>query len=526
MRRILLPLIAAIALMVLPACDGGHHHDIIVPDNPSGGHVDAGFSNASLMAGRTYVFTAHGFDFSHGTNFAVTGNFVSDGGGNIMGGVRDSFDDAGRHTPHGGEAITGTYSVNGDGRGQVILNGSSGRAIYRFVLESPASGKLFQIGTTSNSVRIDAVGTIQLQSVIPGSGIPPAPAGAYIVRLDGEDFFFTFGAVGRIVFTGNHFSGALDQNDGGTFTSPGVDGSIFLSSGRGTATLSANSVQPQFSVQHEFIVYFVSPSKLELISTDSDFLLQGNAEAQGPVAASETAFAAAAPQQVFALAGIDSNGPRAEVGRMTLDSAGDLTNGIEDIENNLNPSYFAGVILSSESTYSVDADGRWTANLTTASGAPSPKLVGWQLSAQRSVVLTTNSNIVETGSMRAQTLGLTTASVSGDFAEALSGLEANIGANLELTANLRFDGLGAMDGTLDSQDDFTGLNLNAATSGTYSINSTQGRGIGNIDDSAAATVIPATGLPVVYYAVDAKTIYFIPAQAGSIYLGTLVGQTP
>jgi hypothetical protein len=510
MRKVLLPLIAAIALAFLAGC-GDHHHAILVPANPSGGN-DAGFGNGSLNG--TYVFSVHGLNFRNAANFDVTGNFTADGSGNITGGVRDSFDDAGRHTQN--EAITGTYSVNADGRGQAILNGNSGQVIYRFVLESPASGKLFQIGTTSHSVRIDAVGTIQLQS-----GSPATPAGAYIVRLDGEDFFNVFGAVGRIVFTGPNIAGTLDQNDNGFFSANlVVSGSITLSSGRGTATLTANGFQ------HRFIVYFVSPTKLELISTDTDFLLQGNAEAQSSFAASESAFAGAAPQQVFALAGFDSFGPRAEVGRMTLDSAGNLTSAIEDIENDFNPSYFAGVALSG-STYNVDANGRWTANLTNSSGAPSPNLVGWQLSPQRSVVLTTSNNIVETGTMRAQTLGLTTASVNGDFAEALSGFEVFNDANLELTANLRFDGLGAMNGTLDSQDDATGLNLDAATSGTYSIDHALGRSTGgNIDASGVSTVIPPGGLPVVYYAVDAKTIYFLPSQAGSIYLGTLIGQAP
>ena len=518
MRRAILPLIAAIALIFLPGC-GEHHHNIVVPPNPSGGN-NAGFTNASLTG--TYVFTAHGFNFRRGASFAVTGNFTADGNGNITGGTRDSLDDRGRRTSN--EGISGSYSVNVDGRGQAILNGSSGQVIYRFVLESPSSGKLFQIGATSNSVRIDAVGTIQRQSGVPAA---PTAGAAYIVRLDGEDSFLDpYGAVGRIVFSGPNFSGTLDRNDNSVF-SPNLaaTGTINLSSSRGSATLTIGSS----SFVHQFVVYFVSPTKLELISSDTDFVLQGNAELQTSFADSVSAFAAAAPQQVFALAGVEFSFPRAEVGRMTLAATGFLLNAIEDIENSFSPFYFAAVNLSGlpGSTFAVGANGRWTAHLTNTSGAPSPDLVGWQISPQRSLVLTTNNKIVETGTMRAQTLGLTTALVNGNFAEALSGFEAFSDANLELTANLLFDGLGAMDGTLDSQDDATGLNLDAATSGTYSIDPTLGRSTGGkIDASNVVTVIPAGGLPVVYYAVDAKTIYFLPAKRGSIYLGTLVGQTP
>jgi hypothetical protein len=512
MRKILLSLLGFVALGLLAGC-GDHHHHIEIPSNPSGGN-NAGFSNANLNG--TYVFAVNGSNFdSHFANFAVTGTLTADGNGNITSGTRDTVDDLGHQTLD--EAIAGTYFVNADGRGQAVLNGPSGQAIYRFVLESSSSGKLFQDGTTSDRVIIDAVGTLTLQT-----GAPATPTGSYIVRLDGEDpGLNTYGAIGGITFTGSNFNGSLDENDNGTFdnatnTPLAASGSITLAGSRGTATLT----EPNFT--HSLIVYFVSPTQVELLSADRNFFLYGEAEAQSSFAASASAFAAAAPEQVFSLSGFDLQGPRVEIGRMTLDPSGNLLNAIEDIETSIQP--YSGVNLAG-STFAVTAGtvGRWTASLLNASGAPSPTLVGWQVSPQRSLVLTSSSTLLETGTMQAQTLGLNTASVSGDFAEALAGFDNNQQADLELTANMRLDGVSAMQGTYDSQDDNTGLNLDVATSGTYSIDPTLGR---TSNDNANNNIPSIGSIPVVMYAVDAQHIDFLPTQAGEVYSGTLRAQAP
>src|SRR6266511_3455976 len=263
MRKVLLSLIAVFAVVfalgVLAGFGNGQSNRIRIPNHPSGGN-NAGFSNASLAG--TYVFTAHGFNDRSGfANFAVTGNFTADGNGNITGGTRDTVDDLGRQTLN--EAISGSYFVNADGRGQAVITGSSGQVIYRFVLESPASGRLFQDGTTAHNVLIEATGTIQLQS-----GSPGTPAGIYILRLDGEDTNLNlYGAIGGITFTGNSIGATIDENDNGTFRGErGGNGSITLSGSRGTANLLVNGFN------HRFIVYFVSPTKLELISTDRNFV--------------------------------------------------------------------------------------------------------------------------------------------------------------------------------------------------------------------------------------------------------------
>ena len=526
MRKILLSLVSFCALCALVGC-GTSNNTIAIPPNPSGGN-NAGFSNASLVKGQSYVFSVSGLN-TRGS-FAVVGTFATDGNGTITAGTRDTVNDTGGQAL--GESITGTYDINADGRGQMVLTGASSRqVIYRFVLQTPTAqqpslvGELFQDGQTSNSVIFDAVGTIQQVS-----GTPATPTGTYVVRLDGEDSQgFPYGAIGGITFTGNSFSGSVDENDNGGYASETqpqtASGTIALATSPGTATLTTpNGSNP---APHNFDVYYVSPTQLQLVSTDKNFFLYGSADQQTSPAASNAAFAG---DQVFSLAGFDGSGPqsswapRVEIGRMTLND-GSLTNAIEDYSNYTFTGIYLGGSLTQNSSYAVDANGRWTANLVNATYASSTALVGWQVSFgatppnQKSFILTTNSNILETGVMLGQTTGLSDASVSGNYAESLSGYDANGQDYVELTGSLNANGAGAFtSGFYDDQTDNSGFSPDNSIAGhnnTYTIDPILGRSTtANLDQD----------LPVAMYAVDAGTILFIPTRQGYIYQGEIVNQ--
>lgn len=515
MRKILLTLISFVALSALVACGSGSSNRVVIPAAPSGGN-NAGFSDASLKG--NYVFTVNGV--TQGNSYAVTGVFTADGNGSITSGVRDTVNDTGGQTLN--ESITGTYSVNQDGRGQAVLNGGSGQVIYRFVLQSvsslqsPVIGKLFQVGTTPNSVLFDAVGSLEAQASVPGNAL--GGSATYVVRLDGEDGSrATYGAVGGVNLSGGSISGTIDENDAGTYNPQLAISSgaySFAANGRGTlsyVTPNSGAITPSNPPgTHNFIAYFVSPSHLELISTDQRFFLHGYADLQTSFSVNSAAFTGG---QVFSILGYDTSGPRAETGRLTLDGAGNLTSAIEDY--NTVGNFFSGVSLAG-SSYTVGANGRWTANLVNASAASTTGLVGWQASPQQSVVLTTSPSVLETGTMRAQTLGLSNASVVGNYAEDFFGFNSSAQSNAELTGNLLADGAGDLIGTYDSQTDSSGLSLDTATSGNYTIDPTLGRSTnGNIN-----------GIPIVVYTVDANTIYFISAQQYDIYQGMLVSQQP
>ncbi len=519
MRKMLLTVISFVALSALVACGGGSSNSVTVPAPPSGGN-SAGFSNASLTG--NYVFAVSGG--TQNNNFAVTGVFTADGNGNVTGGVRDTVNDSGGQTLN--ESITGNYSVNQDGRGQVVLNGGSGQVIYRFVLQSSSSlqspiiGKLFQDGTTSNNVIVDGTGRIEAQS-------PPSTTltGPYAVRLDGEDSNRSiYGAVGGLTISGSSIGGTIDENDSGavntllpisTTTTP--NGYGLSANGRGTLSYvtpnsTATTLFPPGS--HNFIVYYVSPNHLELLSTDQKFFLHGYADLQTSVSANAAAFTGG---QVFSISGYDTNGFRVETGRATPDGAGTLSNAIEDV--NTEGAYYAGVSLTG-SSYTVGSGGRWTASLVgTPLAGSTTSLVGWQVSPQQSVVLTTSPTIVETGTMRAQTTSLSTltnANVAGNYAQDFSGYNSSAQSSFELTGNFYANGAGGLGGTYDMQSDINGLSLDIPTSGTYTVDPTLGRNAsGNIN-----------GFPVVIYTVDQNTMYVISAEQYNVAQGMLVSQQP
>ena len=173
MRKILLTLISIVALGALVGCGGNSSNNTPVPSGPTGGN-NAGFTTASLKG--TYVFAVNGINPSN--NFAVVGTFSADGTGSITSGTRDTINDTGGQVL--GEAISGTYKVNQDGRGQMTLTGSSGQAIYPFVLSSPSAGKLFQ-----DAASADAVGRLELQTRRRARALRRNLT--WVVRLMGED---------------------------------------------------------------------------------------------------------------------------------------------------------------------------------------------------------------------------------------------------------------------------------------------------------------------------------------------------
>lgn len=488
MRKIVLTLLSIVALAALVAC-GGSNGSISAPGGPATGN-NAGFSTYSLKG--NYVFSGSGINGSN-HNFDVVGVFTADGTGNVTSGVRDTYADSGAQSQK--EAITGTYTVNQDGRGQVTLNGSTGQAVYRFIMQSPSSASFFQFSSTT-----DDTGRLQLQSAAVTNVIGPA---TFVIRLDGEDSAGNaYSAIGALnVSGGTTLTGTIDQNDNGTFLGQlAVTGTISPadSTGRGTLTFTTSSGT------HNFVYYRVSPSHMELASTDSKILLFGYADVQTSASANTAAFTGA---QVFSLSGYGPSGPLLETGLFGLDGGGNLTGGVEDYNSAGN--YVGSVPFTG--TYAVGSNGRWTA----AEGGISSNLVGWQVSPQQSVVLSWNStsNVLETGTLRAQTTGITTASIVGEYALDVSGYNILDGGYVESTANYLADGKGNLNGTMDSQTPGY-YNTDYAETGTYAINS-NGRSPANI-----------AGVPLIMYSVDANTAYVISSDSNRLYQGKMVAQQP
>lgn len=432
MRKIIFTLFSVVALAALTAC-GGSSNSTPATSAPSGGN-NAGFSNSSLKG--TYVFSDNGVN-SNAVSFAVVGVFTADGAGNISSGTEDYFDDSGNQVQN--QTIDGTYSVNTDGRGQLNISGSStGAAVYRFIMQSPSAASFFQFSTSA-----DTTGRIQLQSPVNGSVL--GGLSTFVVRFDGEDTGKNiYGAVGAMTINSTSITGTMDQNDFGVLTTlASMTGSDVAPSTNGRGTLSISFA----GVTHNFVYYWVSPSHIELVSSDGNFWLHGYADLQATTPAFTTS--ALSGGQVLALSGSNSSGPLIENARFTLDGIGGINSGVEDYNQD---GAFTSSTVPFIGTYSVTANGRWTAPI----GALASNLIGWQVSSSQSVVLTWNStnSIAETGTMREQAASIssiTNAGVTGNYAENLSGYSFTDSGFVETTANLLADGAGNLAGTLDSQ---------------------------------------------------------------------------
>lgn len=483
MRKILLTLISVIALAALVAC--GSSYSGSTPSSPSTGNP-VGFSNSNLSG--NYVFSANGINSSN-YNFDLVGVFTADGNGNITSGYRNVYADRVKPVL---ESVTGTYSVNTDGRGQVVLNGSSGKATYRFVLQTPSSGSFFQFSSGA-----DDTGLIQLQSAV------SSPSGTFVIRLDGEDSSGNpYGAVGAITISGTSITGTMDQNDAGVLApSLSTSGTLVApdSTGRGTMQLTFSGAT------YNFVYYFVSASKIAIAGSDG-YAVHGYADLQ-------TAGAAVSGDQVFSLSGMSTNGNVLETGRFTL-SGGTVTNAVEDYSQggNSSGSYFGGVTFSG--SYATTANGRWTAQV---GGSLASNLIGWQISPHQSVVLAynTGNTIVETGTVRAQNTTVTTASITGPYAVNLAGYNYNYPGYVELGGNLDASS-GALTGTIDSQTPGY-YNTDISATGTYSIAS---------DGTGRSPNANIAGVSVVIYTVDANTAYLISSDATRNYQGKMLAQQP
>jgi hypothetical protein len=492
MRKILLTVISLLSVAALVGC-GGSNNSTPTTSAPSGGN-NAGFSNSSLKG--TYVFSDTGVNGNN--RFTAIGYFVADGAGNISSGGEDYYDDSGNQIQN--ETLNGTYSIDADGGGQLNTNGSaSGGAVYRFIMQSPSSASFFQFSTSAT-----ATGRILLQSPV-NSGVL-AGTSTFVVRLDGEDATKDpYAAIGSLTINSTNITGSMDQNDNGVLSALGSilgsDVAPNAITGRGTLAFAINGIS------HNFVYYWVSPSHLELASSDAGFWLHGYADLQTTPAASNAALSGG---QVIALSGFDANGVLIENARFTLDGNGGINSAVEDYNENGTYTGNSGFV----GTYAVSTtgSGRWTAPV----GAISSNLIGWQVSPQQSVVLTWNSSnsLLETGTMRAQAANITSitnANIVGEYAENMSGVSVYDNGYVEMTGNFLADGAGNLTGTVDSQVPGY-FNTDIAETGLYSTNS-NGRSVGTI-----------AGVPVIIYAVDADSMYVISSDSGRIYQGEMVMQ--
>jgi Putative Ig domain len=207
-----------------------------------------------------YVFSFSGFQ--NGSRVVQAGSFTSDGQGNITAGLMDSNSAAGVQTKL---SFTGTYSLDTTNTGPMTLV-IPVLGTFTYQLAVPATGtiRFIQNGTAGNQ------GTGVIDKVTSTTRVTVAQlVGFWAFGANGEDVSSQrYAAAGTFQSsnTGAWTNGLQDTNDNGVVAASQAFTGSFVAidpiTGRGTATLTANSVTTNYSF------YAASSSQLVMVGVD------------------------------------------------------------------------------------------------------------------------------------------------------------------------------------------------------------------------------------------------------------------
>jgi len=211
--------------------------------------VKAQGSNAELNG--TYAFTFDGITGANGVSngFAGVGSFTADGAGNLANGEADTNAVGGGLTA---QPFTGTYSIGADHRGVMTFN--IGGGTKKFAIATLADGSAKFIETDTSAILVGDAFTQQTSTCSWGNN---ALNGAIVFETAGTKSgagitdLISFTADGTGVVTAE----SIDQNSGGTVTSPGspLGGSYSIDAcGRGILNI------PATSPVHSYVFYMTS----------------------------------------------------------------------------------------------------------------------------------------------------------------------------------------------------------------------------------------------------------------------------
>ena len=406
----------------LAGCGGSGAN--IAPPPPTGN-----FSNASLSG--QYAFSMSGVDLNSGAYVARIGSLAADGQGHITSGLEDVLD-LGSGLPASLATFSnGTYQIQANGRGLIILNVTGGGTLQLSAsLQSSSHGYLVQTdGLASTS------GDLEFQTPLQFSA--NAINGKYVFDFSGTSFHAgstpsiisligEFGANGNGMVTG----GTMDANDSALAPTGAValtasayqldangNGTNF---GRGAMTLSGRT----------FAFYIVDGTRVKLLEEDDlggtsgDAILQtGAIPTMNSGFTGSFAFLTGGSQAM----GSGSFGPAARAGRFTADGAGGIgTISFHENNDGNNAQLLPGSGISNTS-YTIDTSnagsGRGTFTFHNSS-IGTVTYVFYLYSPARAVIQDVSAGIVADGTMVSQSAAsFTTASVAGNYSFSWNGVE-------------------------------------------------------------------------------------------------------
>ncbi len=513
MRRGLL-LGASLAALWASACSGGS--GTVTPPPPTGP-----FSNQSLSG--QYAFSMTGSEIASSglttsNTFTRVGSFTADGKGNITVGVEDVNLVTGATRF---DFTSGSYSVNGDGRGTLSLVNSSGTLTFSITLASSSNGYIIAMPTDGLST---ASGSFSKQD--PSTFLLSGISGNYAFDLSGVD---PTGAAES--FVGQFFSnsagafttGFADDNDGavivnggnqpitGTYAADGLHQGDLGSFGRGVFNLAG--------IQGVF--YIVGHNEVKFMETTSGGFLAGDGFAQSNI---PTTTAGINGGFVYVMGGSGAGGPLTRGGRFTA-TGGALSNILVDNNN-------AGTVLNlsaSTGTYTIDSGGSGRGTITySVSGQKNTfQYVFYMISPTQAVVQDQSVGIVADGSLLGQpSATISDSSLAGKYAINWSGLSSTNVTNDEedLVGQLTLASA-SLAGTVDFNEFASGKQFtNVALTGTLKLSADP---TGHNTFTANLATNPANnGITFFAYVANNNTVLLMGTQ-GNVRItgGVLTPQT-
>ena len=335
-----------------------------------------------------YAFLFRGFN--NGKLVLQAGSFVSDGTGNITGGVTDIMSTSSVNT---NVALKGTYTLDSTGHGTMSLmfgpGGSVGTGSYQIANSLAGYWSFIQNGD-GKTVQYGS-GTFQQQGTVPtdltnsmgnwvfgGYGADPSD-NRYAA---GGTFNLQAGASGT---ASTIQSGVLDYNDHGSVsTNNGFTGTIGLAdatTGRGTLSFSSDA-----SVTSGFAYYYVNDSNLIVIGTDkvqnsTPLILYTMIQQTTFIPINNTILNGNGITELTAVTPGDSAAAETSLGVFSLDANGNFFATIDDNTG--------GTLTQSKptGTYAVTATGRTT--FTGLSNSP----IFYIATTDRGFLLGTDANV-------------------------------------------------------------------------------------------------------------------------------------
>ena len=205
-------------------------------------------------------------------------------------------------------------------------------------------------------------------------------------------------------------------------------------------------------------------------------------------------------------------------GSFTADGNGNIMNGVEDLNTDVTL-YGVKTSLAFAGTYSVGADGRGTASFTATINS-TPVTMNYRLlveSNSRIRFIGFDTDFASTGLMlKSDSSAFST--LNGDYAFGFGGGNSTGSVALAMAGEFNADGSGNITGGLEDVNNATTIHSSVTFSGTYTLDTTTGRGTMAIADSLAQNSNFA------FYMVDQDTLFFVqvdnslPAVAGTARL--------